>query len=184
VRLQAGGEVRTAPLEIRMDPRVKVSSADLERLFRMESRLASLITATQEVIDQVRPLGEDLEKLAPRVPASLASTLAALREKVASLMGKPGGYFDPVSPEPTLRRLAGDTGSLYGQVGGVDAAPTRSQKEALTGLDRDSGSLMSRWNGIRTADLPALNRRLVEANLPEIKLRPQALPVSESEDLE
>ncbi len=44
VRLTANGKVLTAPLTVKMDPRVTASSADLQALFTLESELAGMVT--------------------------------------------------------------------------------------------------------------------------------------------
>jgi hypothetical protein len=43
---------------------------------------------------------------------------------------------------------------------------------------------MKRWEEIKTSDLPALNRQLKSANLPEIRLDSKALTGEGQSDLE
>jgi hypothetical protein len=59
---------------------------------------------------------------------------------------------------------------LYGQVWQVDAEPTAAQSEAAAATERDASDVMKRWDALRTADLPALNRALGGANLPAVKI--------------
>jgi photosystem II stability/assembly factor-like uncharacterized protein len=54
VRLIAGGQALTAPLTIKMDPRVKTSPAALRQQFEMETQLASIMTWTTAAIRQAR----------------------------------------------------------------------------------------------------------------------------------
>jgi hypothetical protein len=185
VRLQAGGKTQSAPLTIKMDPRVKATPDALERKFRAESRLVSLMNASFDAIAEARPLGEDLAKLVKEQGSGpLGDPLRDLANKVDALLGATAGYFDPVAPKPTLRRLTGDLGTLYGQVSGVDAAPTRSQAAALEGLERDASAVSHQWNAIKSVDLPAMNRQLAGANLPALKIESRPAPVTESENQE
>src|SRR6202035_765606 len=48
VRLMANGAAYTAPLTIKMDPRVKISPTELRRQFDMEVELASMLTGSTE----------------------------------------------------------------------------------------------------------------------------------------
>jgi hypothetical protein len=52
----------------------------------------------------------------------------------------------------------------------ADAEPTASQSEALAAIEHDALDVLKRWNALKTADIPALNRMLNGANLPELHL--------------
>jgi len=60
--------------------------------------------------------------------------------------------------------------TLYGQVWQADDQPTHSQLEALAMVERDALDAWQRWDAFRSTDLPAVNRTLRDANLPEVKL--------------
>jgi len=64
----------------------------------------------------------------------------------------------------------GQVAILYGQVWQVDAEPTTSQSAAVAATEHDAQDVMQRWDALRTVDLPALNRTLTDANLPEVKI--------------
>ena len=69
--------------------------------------------------------------------------------------------------------MSGQAGTLYQQVWQADAAPTTPQMEAMSAVEHDSAEVMRRWSDFKNTDLPALNRLLRDAQIPEIKL-PQA----------
>jgi len=75
-------------------------------------------------------------------------------------------------------------GGLYGQVGRADFAPTATQMAALPSVEKDHAAVMGRWKAIKSTDLAALNRQLSAGGLPEIKLKAEPTPASESEDEE
>jgi hypothetical protein len=129
-------------------------------------------------------LDHQLETLSKRARGSLADAVSALRKKLSALVGSRGGFFAPPSPEVTLSRVAGEIGGLYGQVGRADVAPTASQTAALAAVEKDHASVMGRWKAIKSADLPALNRQLSGGGLPEIRLKAEPAPASESENEE
>jgi hypothetical protein len=69
-----------------------------------------------------------------------------------------------------LDGVNGDVGTLYGMAGMADAPPTAALTTATGKAARDLAPLMKSWQAIKTADVPALNQRLRDAKLPELKL--------------
>jgi len=61
--------------------------------------------------------------------------------------------------------------TLYGDVDRGDAAPNIAQVNAMAETQRNFAAVMQRWNALKNTDLPALNRQLRTANLPEVQLR-------------
>jgi hypothetical protein len=55
---------------------------------------------------------------------------------------------------------------------------------ALASVEKDYAAAMTRWSAIKSKDLPALNRQLSGAGLPEIQLKAEPAPASESENEE
>jgi len=182
VRLTVEGKTLSAPLIIRMDPRVKASAEALEKKFQSETRLASLLTESSEAIFQAGSVRDQLEKLTASTQgsASTKDAIAAFGKKLTALFGASRGFFAPPSEEITLSRVNSQAGMLYGQVWQVDAEPTVAQQEALAAVDRASVDALKRWHEFKSSDLPALNRLLHESNAPEIQIDKDA-PHKESE---
>jgi hypothetical protein len=184
VRLTVGGKSYTAPLIVKMDPRVKTPPAGLERKFQMETRLAGMMNQSYEATTQARSVREQLQKLAPQASGPAGEAIAALDKKVGAILGAPGGFLVPVSPAPTLSKVGGEVGTLYGMAGGADAAPTTSQMTAMAAVERDFSGVIKRWDEIKTTDIPGLNQQLHGANLPEINLDRKPKAEAESEGVE
>jgi photosystem II stability/assembly factor-like uncharacterized protein len=173
VRLTVDGHSYTAPLVVRMDPRVKTPLAGLEQQFHAETRLASIMTGGYHLTEQARSVRAQLHKLSAQTTGSLGGSVATLDKKVAAILGGPGGFFGPVSSELTLGRVNGEAGALYAGVDGADVAPTVAQEEAIQNLEGEYSSITERWNRIQSTDIAALNRRLLPATLPAIRLGTQ-----------
>ncbi len=60
VRLSVDGKVLTAPLTIKMDPRVTVSKPDLDDLFKLEYELAGKLTRSSEAALQAHSIREQI----------------------------------------------------------------------------------------------------------------------------
>jgi hypothetical protein len=156
-----------------MDPRVKTSAVGLERKFRLEMRLASLMSQTSEAVVQAGSIrGEQLQKMNEQHGNAASDSIQAFQKKLGAILGATAGFLAPPSAELTLARVNGQVGTLYGQVWQVDAEPTASQLQAATAVERDSSDVMRRWDAFKSTDLPALNRELRGASLPEVRLEP------------
>ena len=169
-RLTANGKSYTAPFTVKMDPRVKVSAAGLEKKLQVELRLASLLSQTSKALMQAGSVHEPLEKLSQQVTGATLDSIKAFQNKLKEVAGAQASFFAPPSDAVTLARVNGELSTLYGQVWQVDAEPTAAQSEAIAATEHDTVEAMKRWEALKTSDLPTLNQALKVANLPEVKL--------------
>jgi len=186
VRLTVDGKTLSAPLIVKMDPRVKASAAALEKKFQLETRLASLLNESSEAIFEASSMREQLEKLtaSTQASASTKNAVEAFGKKLTALLGAPHGLFAPPSEEITLNRVNGQTSTLYGQVWQVDAEPTVAQQEALAAVERASADVLKGWHELKASELPAFNRLLRASNAPEIQIDKNASYEEAEEDEE
>ncbi len=170
VRLTVDGKSSSAPLTIKMDPRVKTSMPGLEKKFQAEMRAASIMTESAQALLQGGSIRAQLEKLNAQADNPTKDAIAAIDTKLTGLLGAAGGFFAPPSQEATLRRVNGQAATLYQQVWQPDAEPTSPQMDALSTTDHDSSAVLKRWSEFKNTDLPALNRLLRESKVPEVQL--------------
>ncbi|MBZ5681216.1 MAG: glycoside hydrolase [Acidobacteriia bacterium] len=171
VRLTVNGKSYTAPLTVKMDPRVRTSAAGLEKKFQVETRLASIVTLTAEAGLQGGSIQDQLQKLAERSDAASKNTIEKFEKKLADMLGAAAESSAPPSDQATLSRINAQARTLYAQIWPVDAEPTSSQMEAVSATERGRDEAMKRWNEFKVTDLPALNQQLREAKLPEVSLQ-------------
>jgi photosystem II stability/assembly factor-like uncharacterized protein len=178
VRLTADNIALTAPLVVKMDPRVSATPADLGKLFALESKLANLTSSSSEALLEARSLREQIAKLSASAQPALKASLDAMDKQLNALLDggdkKEGGLDD----------TAGEAGGLYAQVGAVDAAPTQAQEQATGHAAEELASDLSHWETIKTESLPQLNQALREAHLPVLGLdkKPDNMPEGGDED--
>jgi hypothetical protein len=184
VRLTVDGKTSSAPLTIKMDPRIKTPAVGLQKKFDAETRLAKVITESAQALIQGASIRTQLEKLNTGEHAATKSAVEEFQKKLSALLGAPGGFFAPPSPEPTLSRVNGQAGTLYQQIWQADAEPTPSQMEPLASVERDSVGILKRWSDFKNAELPALNKLLRESQAPEIKIQTDVMPEESSVDEE
>ena len=184
VRLTIDGKISTAPLTIKMDPRIKTSLASLQKKFQVESRLAALLNESTHAVLQAGSINDELMKLAPQANAAAKPAIEDAQKKLTALLGASGGPFAPPSQEPSLTHFNGAVSTLYGEVWQADAEPTAAQLQALATTDHDSADVLKRWDEFKSVDLPALNRQLRQAQAPEIHIDsdpPHEEPMSDEE---
>jgi photosystem II stability/assembly factor-like uncharacterized protein len=183
VRLSVDGKSSTAPLTIKMDPRVKTSAAGLLKKFHTEERLAALTTETSEAVLQAGSIRTQLEK----VTSDSAETKNAIEEfqkKLTNLLGASGGFFAPPSEDVTLSRVNGEVSTLYQSVWQADAEPTSSQLKAAEKAEHESSEVFTRWRELKNSDVPALNRVLRQSQIPEVKIEAEPHSTESGVDLD
>jgi photosystem II stability/assembly factor-like uncharacterized protein len=175
-RLTVAGKSYSAQFTVKMDPRIRISGADLEKKFEVERRLASLLSETSKAVMQAEALGEPLKKASQQASGAALKAVKNFQKKLDEVVGQEGGFLAPPTEAATLSRVNGEILVLYGGVWQADAAPTRSQSEAAAGVEHDATQVLQGWNALKDSELPAVNRALHDANLPELKLEadPQA----------
>lgn len=173
VRLTVGGSSLEQPLAVRMDPRVKTPLAELEQQFEVSMRIYRGLERDREALLKARRVRAALAQRQAGARGSLAAAIGQLAERLAALEGAgggAGGFAAPVVPgEGTLAGLNSQLARLLDLVQDADVAPTEALTEAagerLEALDR----VLAQWNQAMSQDLPALNRRLREAGLEEVR---------------
>jgi photosystem II stability/assembly factor-like uncharacterized protein len=169
VQLTVDGKTMSAPLTIRMDPRVKISATSLEKKFQAEMKASSMMTESAQALLQGGSVREQLEKLSGQASASTADAIETSEKKLSAVLGTAGGFLAPATQEATLSRVNGEAGTLYQAVWQADAEPTSSQMAALTTTEQENADIEKRWTEFKNAELPALNRLLRDSKIPEVQ---------------
>jgi len=182
------------PLTIKIDPRVKTPVAGLQQQFRAQVDLADKMTHTSEALAQARSLQDQLEKISAQASSSLKDSIAEFGKKLAAILEPPATPATPESapqkatppavksaePEPALAKVSGDISALYAEIDRADAAPTPAQAQALAAIGRNFSAVVKRWEEFKSSDIPALNRQLSAAGLPELRIESNPQLVEES----
>ena len=183
VRLSAAGKVLSAPLTIKIDPRVYATAADLESLFAQQSKLAGMVSKSAAASMQVHSAQEQLAAVSKKVDSPLKDAVEKLDKELDDLLNgqkNPGGG----EQSPGLDDVAGGSAGLYEQVGMADAAPTAVQVKAAEHASEELAEVLAHWQHSKESSIPALNHQLEAAHLPPLNLeqKPQTMPEGGDED--
>jgi photosystem II stability/assembly factor-like uncharacterized protein len=168
VVLTADGKSYSQPLTVKMDPRVKMSQAELEQQLTLSQQLCEVRAGLEPIGKIFDSLVEQLTKLREQsLPKNVEEKLNALNTKFKEL-GPPNPR---PGANPSLRALD-SAKDLFEQIQGVDAAPTDRVKTAVNDVRAQAAELTKRWKEIVAQEVPALDQELQAAGLPRLTLAP------------
>ena len=156
IRLTVGGVTYKQPITVKLDPRLNVSTEELQTQLDLAQKIAADMGATYEGYNQVAKLRVELGRHIATLTETGKSpeTLAAAK----ALDQKAQGLTDAAGPPAALGPMNRDLTRLMIAVGQSDSPPASSLFETFDGMCQDSHSALSRWSDLRTTDLPQLER--------------------------
>jgi photosystem II stability/assembly factor-like uncharacterized protein len=165
VVLTAGGKSFTQPLPLKMDPRVKASTADLTKQFELSKALYESRKALQ-------PIGKSFEALAAEITKAMEKAGdKPVKEQIEALTKKLQEFADPArvrNGQSLELDVLNKVQSLFGDLQDVDAAPTSQVEAAAVELQRETKSVVERWGAI-PQEVATLNAALESAGLEKLK---------------
>jgi len=178
VRLAADGKSRTAPLDLRADPRTKISNDDLQEQSALGRKIVARVSEIHEAVGTIREVRTQTRELSRRFGddpryASLLSATKDFDKKTFDLesqflqVNSKGleNLSDPVRIDERLH-------SLLDSVEFGDAAPTKQQYEVYENLQKEAQPLLARYRELMSKDLPALNEMVNKQNVPVLYVPP------------
>ncbi len=182
VRLTAEEKTLTAPLELKMDPRVNVSLADVQKEFELELKIRATLSDLHDAVHEIRDTRVQLRSLHGRLQdtrfKSIADTADGLEKKITPIEEQLL-QVNAKSSEANLNYPVLIDEQLHTLVLSVecDAAPTQQQYTAFESLNQQATPLIAQWSSIRSKDLVALNDSIQKEGVPVIYL---SSPTSEA----
>jgi photosystem II stability/assembly factor-like uncharacterized protein len=170
VRLTVNGVTYRQPLTVKLDPRLNVSTEDLQRQLDLSQKLAASMSATYQGYNQVAKLRTDLAAVLKQAEKSPEVLTAA-----ETLDVKARGLTDAAGPPPGLGPINRDLTRLLIAVDQSDTAPGSELIETFAGMCQDVRAAVGRWNELRIADIPQLNALLTKQSLAPLTAPSQAL---------
>ena len=179
VRLTAAGQTQTSEFELTLDPRVKVSQADLEQQFSLLIATRDELNRVYDTVNQIQDVRAQLAGLKRRLPENVSSRtissaaddlekkLVAVREDLINL--EIAANEDSLAYPP---QLDGKLAYLAMDAGSADSAPTEAEQQQFERLKRQSGGLIGRWEDLQRRDLAAFQKLTAEGSLSTVVVPP------------
>jgi photosystem II stability/assembly factor-like uncharacterized protein len=171
VQLSVDGKTYTAPLEVKMDPRVKTSPLALRQQLMLEIQIMQAMWDSYQSVQEIRDLRTRLNDLQTKLKSDagakpLLDAIAALDKKAAELVAVEQTY--PPVGIVSAASLNGALGSLMVLVDSADAAPTAQAASAFATYQKLLALESAKWAALKKNDIPALNSLLRQRQLSPI----------------
>ncbi len=189
VRLSVGDRTDTTELEVRADPRLDATQADLAEQYRVTLQVRDMVTRSHEAIRSIRlareqmsaavnrvaegDFGDELEARVRSAADSAAARLTVAEEELIQTKNESGQ--DPINFPP---RLDNQLVYLYGHVNAGYGRPTQGTMERLTDLRGELNAQLQAVGALLSAELGEFNRLLDEAGVPSVVVPEGRRPVS------
>ncbi len=180
VKLTVAGQTYSQPLTVKLDPRIKISGAELQKQFDAATAVSRRQSEISEAQHNVRQLLSQARQLRSQAQnnAALVSALHALIEKAEDIAGSaPLRYgavpSKPPKEQPDLSSLSTKFAQIFSAINNGDAAPTADAMQAFRAAETELQSVMAKWTTLSANDLPAMNAQLKQAGLAPIVIGPQ-----------
>jgi photosystem II stability/assembly factor-like uncharacterized protein len=176
VRLTVDGKSQTAPLEVKLDPRVNVSAADLQKQFDLGLQIRDEISHVYDAVNQIKDVRAQVDGLRKRLPendstkpirtaaSDLDQKLISVRDNLVQVKVK-ANEDSLAYPQKVDAKLA----SLAIAVGlGSDSAPTEASYNAFEKLKKQTDDYLAHWAELQRTDLAAFQKMTAGQNIQAI----------------
>jgi photosystem II stability/assembly factor-like uncharacterized protein len=186
VRLTVGSQTQTAGFDLKLDPRVNVSQADLEAQLKLLLDTEDELNRVYDTVNQIQDVRSQLAGLKRRLPqnASTKTISTAADDLDKKLVGIRDGFInlDISANEDSLAyppQIDAKLAFLAMAAGTADSAPTESEQREFEKLKRESGELLARWDDVQRRDLAAFQKLAAEGSLSTVVVPPAGRPTEE-----
>jgi photosystem II stability/assembly factor-like uncharacterized protein len=181
VKLTVSGKSYTAPLTIENDPRVQVSTEDLQKQLDFSLQIREAVTQAHDTVNQIRQLhaqlaalekhlaGNEKTKAVADAAKDLDKKFTAVEEALIQVKSKSGE--DPLN-FPIM--IADQIMALAGTVESADAAPTQSSRDVFDYLNKQLDAQLAAYRALKDKDLADLNKKIRSEDIPAISVAPAA----------
>jgi photosystem II stability/assembly factor-like uncharacterized protein len=175
VKLTVEGHAVAQPVEVKLDPRITVSQANLEKQLDLALKIRDRLSEDHDAVNQIRSVHTQLNELKKRLAGNdqakdLIDAANALDKKMTPVEEKLLQVKSKSSEDPLNYPIQLDDklAALGSTVQSADAAPTPQSYTVFDLLNRQLGAELAAWREIRAQDLAALNALARKNNLPLI----------------
>ncbi len=165
VRLTVGGRKYSQPLDVVMDPRVKITSAALADQLDIERRIADAMAQSSSAHAEVSAIAARLKNVTGKMRASkeLTSLLSAAQSVAADLE-----KFRTGETADNLAEINSVLGGLETDIESADRAPTTPQQDVLKMYAQQLDTALAHWKQLRSGPVAELDGKIRSAGLPSI----------------
>jgi photosystem II stability/assembly factor-like uncharacterized protein len=180
VRLTVDGKSQTAPLELKLDPRVQVGQGDLEKQFNLHLQIRDTLSRLYNTVNQMEDLRAQLAGLKKRLPGNdstrrvlaaasdLDQKMLALRDEMVQFKIK-ANEDSLAYPQKLDSRLA-FLAIVVSE--SSDSAPTQAALDQFAKEKKQADELQARWEAMQKTEVAALQKLAAEQSIHAVVVAP------------
>ncbi|MBM4421329.1 MAG: glycosyl hydrolase, partial [Chloroflexi bacterium] len=173
VRLEVDGERIMAPFEVRKDPGVSATQADLDEQLRLRLRIRDKLTETHQAINALRRLRAQIDGWVDRAEehgrrSRVARAATSLKTKLGAIEGELIQTKARSNREAQSypAKLNAKLVALEDAVGGSDFEPTQGMRDVFADLTRRIDAQLAKWKAVLVTDVPAFDELVRGSSVP------------------
>jgi hypothetical protein len=190
VRLTVDGKSQTVPLEVKLDPRVQVSQADLEKQFDLLRQVREQLNRVYAAVNQIEDVRNQTAEMKRRLPGndsaraivssadSLTAKLVSVREPLINL--RISANEDSLAFHPELDGQWAFLAMIVS--GGCDCGPTEAALRRFDELKKQTDEAIERWAELQKSDVAAFQKLAIERGIQPVTVPAEGSAVSSGED--
>jgi photosystem II stability/assembly factor-like uncharacterized protein len=160
------GKRQQAPLEVVMDPRVKVPAAALQAAVDFSLEYGKVLGEVWRHTREIDTLRASINAQLKELPKE-----GALHAALQSLKARTQPWVSGDSESSlNLANINETLADILSDVGGTDRAPTVAQREVAANCEKRAAAVASQWQSLREHELAALNAQLRQAGRKEMAI--------------
>lgn len=151
VQLTVAGKQYTAPLEVKLDPRVHVSAAALEKQFAFAVRIRNRIDHVSSMVKQIRAARTAVEIARTHARPSRLRAIEAAEKRMRAIESQLVQVHSTTLGASLVYPIMLDAqyADLLNAVESADSAPPAQTYQVFQQYERRRSSLFARWNSLR-----------------------------------
>jgi len=176
VRLTVDGKSQATPLQLQLDPRVKVEQADMEKQFKLLIEIRDELSRVYDAVNQIQDVRSQVDGLKKRLPENdnsktVLSTAGALDQKLVSVRDtlinlRISANEDSLAYPP---QIDGKLAYLAMAItGSSDSAPTEAQYREFDKLKKQADDFRERWAELQRTDVAAFQKLATDQGIQAI----------------
>jgi photosystem II stability/assembly factor-like uncharacterized protein len=176
-KLTVEGKAYTQPFEVKLDPRVTTSQADLEKQLDLARKVHQRLDEMNRGINQIRDVRRQVQELTKRLDGDprgkeirdaakqLDAKLTAVEDVL--IQSKSKSNEDPLNYPVKLNNTMAE---LVGVIESAPTAPTQQSYDVFNMLSAQLDEQLAKWKGILETDVPAFNDLVKKQEIPAVLL--------------
>ena len=179
VRLIVGRDTVSRPLTVVEDPRIPVTTADLEKSFGLAIKVRDKISEISDAFNRIEDLQAQIDTRVSQtkdqsIATRVKSATKPVRDQLEIVRTELVDWYNHAD-QSTLHfpiKLYNMLLTLNRQVQSADAAPTRQHGEIFTELGGKVDRQIRALQQIEATELAALNKLLIDLGVPPVYVKP------------